>query len=76
MKKEVCINGRLLFPLVKGKIAMIARPGGYTRTAPVVKIREENAEYAHFETEDTVYRVSTKPLATRATLPSVLLMCA
>ncbi len=78
MKREVCINGKVLFPLQEGNAALIAKSGQYIRTSPVVAICEENEEYAHFETQNSIYRVSMKPIANaaRAILPPFLLMCA
>ncbi len=78
MKREVFISGKLLYPLLRGEVALILRKGEIIRTSPVVKIREENDGYALFETQNSVYRVSIKPAENkaRAVLPSFLMMCA
>ena len=78
MKREVHISGKLIFPLKVGNSAVISRKSDVIRTSPVVSIREENEEYVCFETENSVYQVSMKPVANtaRAVLTSFLKMCA
>ena len=78
MKREVHISGKLIFPLKVGNSAVISRKSDVIRTSPVVSIREENEDYVCFETENSVYQVSMKPVANtaRAVLTSFLKMCA
>lgn len=78
MKREVHISGKLLFPLSVGNAAVITRKSDVIRTSPVVAIREENEDYVCFETENSVYQVSMKPVANaaRAVMTSFLKMCA
>ena len=78
MKRKVHISGELLFPLTKGKSAVITRQGDIIRTSTVVLIREKNDDYVCFETVNSVYYVSMKPMANaaRAAIPTFLKMCA
>lgn len=78
MKREVHISGKLLYPLHVGNAAVISRKSDIIRTSTVVSIREENEEYVCFETENSVYQVSMKPVANvaRAVMSSFLKMCA
>lgn len=78
MKREVHISGKLIFPLKVGNSAVISRQSDIIRTSSVVSIREENEDYVCFETENSVYQVSMKPVANtaRAVLTSFLKMCA
>lgn len=78
MKREVHISGKLIFPLKVGNSAVISRQSDIIRTSAVVSIREENEDYVCFETENSVYQVSMKPVANtaRAVLTSFLKMCA
>lgn len=78
MKREVHISGKLIFPLKVGNSAVISRQSDIIRTSAVVSIREENEDYVCFETENSVYQVSMKPVANtaRAVLMSFLKMCA
>lgn len=78
MKREVHISGKLIFPLKVGNSAVISRKSDVIRTSPVISIREENDEYVCFETENSVYQVSMKPVANaaRAVMSSFLKMCA
>ncbi len=76
MKKEVCISGKILFPLRKGNSAIISVNGDCTRTSPVVRIVEEKSDYAHFETLNTVYKVSMRPTSGVARVLPFLMMCA
>lgn len=46
MKKEVSINGRIVFPLEEGARAVISTGGGLTYTSLVVEIIEERPDYA------------------------------
>lgn len=78
MKREVHISGKLIFPLKVGNSVVISRQSDIIRTSAVVSIREENEDYVCFETENSVYQVSMKPVANtaRAVLTSFLKMCA
>ena len=78
MKREVHISGKLLYPLHVGSSAVISRKSDVIRTSTVVSIREENNEYVCFETKNSVYQVSMKPVANaaRAVMTSFLKMCA
>ena len=59
MKKAVCINGSLLFPLEEGKHAIIRHMGGYIYTSRVVGILEQRKSYVRFETMNSIYNVLT-----------------
>lgn len=76
MKKEVSINGRIVFPLVEGARAVISTGGGLTYTSLVVQIIEERPDYACFETMNSVYKVCLQPVPVRAAIPPFLKMCA
>ncbi len=78
MKPEICISGRVLFPLKKGKTAVIDKAGTCVFTSPVVKIYKESKEYTHFETANSVYRVSMEPIENTAYAIRLapMLMCA
>ena len=78
MKREVHISGKLLYPLHVGNAAVISRKSDIIRTSTVVSIREENEEYVCFETENSVYQVSMKPVANtaKAVMMSFLKLCA
>lgn len=76
MKKEVSINGRIVFPLQEGIRAVISADGGITYTSPVVEIIEERPDYACFETMNSVYKVCLQPVPVQAAIPAILKMCA
>lgn len=78
MKREVHISGKLIFPLRVGNAAVILRQSDMIRTSNVVSICEENEDYVCFETENSVYQVSMKPVGNvaRAVMTSFLKMCA
>ena len=50
MKKEVNINGKVVFPLQEGSRAVISTGGTVIYTSPVVGIIEERTDYVCFET--------------------------
>lgn len=75
MKQIVHISGYLLFPLSKGKRAVIQRGGDYICTSCVVEILEQREDYACFETMNSVYCVSAPaPIPAQSAVP--LKMCA
>lgn len=76
MKKEVNINGRIVFPLQEGSRAVISRGSDFIYTSPVVEIMEERTDYVCFETMNSVYKVCLQPVPIRAVIPPFLKMCA
>ena len=62
MKKTVCVNGNVAFPLEVGRRAVIRRGGDFVFTSLVVEIREQRADYVCFETMNSVYQVSLAPI--------------
>ena len=76
MKKEVSINGRIVFPLEEGCRAVILTDNRLIYTSLVVEIMEERTDYACFETLNSVYKVRLQPVPARVTLPTFLKMCA
>lgn len=76
MKKEVNISGKVLTPLREGERAALSSGGQFVLTSPVVTIYEDNADYAYFETMNSVYKVCLQPIPIRATTPPFLRMCA
>ena len=44
MKKEININGRIVFPLQEGARAIISCGGQFIYTSPVVEIRDEGTD--------------------------------
>lgn len=76
MKKEVSINGRIVFPLEEGCRAVILTDNRLIYTSLVVEIIEERTDYACFETLNSVYKVRLQPVPARVTLPTFLKMCA
>lgn len=62
MKKTVCIDGNVAFPLEIGRRAVIRRGGDFVFTSPVVEIREQRTDYVCFETMNSVYQVSLAPV--------------
>lgn len=76
MKKEISVNGKILFPLVEGNRAVISSGGSFTYTSPVVEIIEERPDFACFETMNSVYKVCLEPIPVQAALPPFLKMCA
>lgn len=76
MKKTICISGKLVFPIKEGSQAIIAHKGGFIRTSRVVEIFEENECIAHFETMNSIYKVSYIPLSISSPLPEDIIKCA
>lgn len=78
MKREVHISGKLLYPLYVGSPAVISRQSDVIHTSTVISIQDENEEYVCFETKNSVYKVSMKPVANvaKAVMTSFLKMCA
>ncbi len=76
MKKELHITGRILSPLQEGTRAIIQHGGDTIFTSPVVEIKEFSDDYAHFETMNSVYRVSLIALPIKSAMPKPLAMCA
>ena len=76
MKKEVNINGKVVFPLQEGSRAVISTGGTVIYTSPVVGIIEERTDYVCFETMNSVYNVCLQPVPIRAVIPPFLKMCA
>ena len=76
MKKEVNINGKIVFPLQEGSRAVISTGGAVIYTSPVVGIIEERTDYVCFETMHSVYKVCLQPVPIRAVIPPFLKMCA
>lgn len=76
MKKEVSINGKVVFPLQEGARAVISTGGQLIYTSLVVEIKEERTDYVCFETMNSVYRVTLQPVPVRAAIPPFLKMCA
>ena len=76
MKKEININGRIVFPLQEGARAIISCGGQFIYTSPVVEIRDEETDYVCFETMNSVYKVCLQSHPVEASVPSILKMCA
>ena len=66
MKKIVSIEGNLVFPLQVGRRALIRLNGDFIRTSLVVEILVSRADYACFETMNSVYKVSLSPIPAEA----------
>lgn len=62
MKKIVSIEGNLVFPLQVGRRALIRMNGDFIRTSLVVEILVSRADYACFETMNSVYKVNLSPV--------------
>lgn len=76
MKKNVSLSGRILLPLQEGQRAVIQSGGSIIHTSLVVEIIEQNPDFAHFETMNSVYQVALAPVPIEAALPTPLAMCA
>lgn len=66
MKKIVSIEGNLVFPLQVGRRALIRLNGDFIRTSLVVEILVSRADYACFETMNSVYKVSLSSVPAEA----------
>lgn len=62
MKRIVSLEGSLVFPLQVGHRALIRQNGDFIRTSLVVEILVNRANYACFETMNSVYKVSLAPV--------------
>ena len=61
MKKNVCINGRVAFPVEVGQNAIIYHGGDFIFTSLVVEVKEQRPDFVCFETMNSVYKVSLVP---------------
>ncbi len=68
MKKIINISGNVVYPLKEGKRAIIAYRGDFLYTSRVVEIIELNEDLAHFETMNSIYRVSLSPVPVTASM--------
>jgi hypothetical protein len=75
-KKDVYLTGTLASPLKEGSRALINCNGSCVYTSRVVEIRKVTADFAFFETMNSIYHVSLVPVPSRAPLPDDLAMCA
>lgn len=57
-KKKICLNGRLVGSLVKGKDAFISSGGKLYHTSPVVRIFEQTDMVVSFETVNIRYKLT------------------
>lgn len=76
MKKTIHLSGRVMLPLKAGKRATIFYAGDYIFTSRVVEIIEISEYYVHFETMNSIYKVSLIPQTTTAPLPTEYAKCA
>lgn len=76
MKKAVSLNGYLFSPLKEGCKAVIASSGNLIFTSPVVEIVKDETDLVHFETMNSIYRVTLVPNPIEAALQKPLAMCA
>ena len=76
MKKIISISGKVVFPLREGARAIIAYGGDYIYTSRVVEIFEVSADFAHFETMNSIYRVALVPNPVTAAIPEIYAKCA
>lgn len=58
MRKIVKLSGHIVLPLREGSPAYIACSQGIVQTSKVVNIISETKEFAHFETMNSVYKVT------------------
>ena len=76
MKQQICISGKVVFPLREGYNAIIAYGGDFIRTSRVVEIYEVSTDMAHFETMNAIYKVALVPSPVTAAIPEVYAKCA
>ena len=76
MKKIISISGKVVFPLREGARAIIAYGGDFIYTSRVVEIFEVSEDFAHFETMNSIYRVSLVPNPVTVAMPEVYAKCA
>ena len=72
MKKQVEISGHIVFSLKEGVPAYIACSQGIVQTSKVVCIISNEKDFAHFETMNSVYKVTLEksPVDIAQTLPN------
>ena len=71
-KKTVCISGRVMLPIREGTRAVILCGGGYVYTSRVVDIFEVSEDMVHFETMNSIYKVSFVPNPEIAAISKVI----
>ena len=76
MKKTISITGQVVFPLREGSRAIIAYGGDFIYTSRVVDIIEVSEDFAHFETMNSIYKVTFVPSPITPETPCNLLNCA
>ena len=76
MKKTICVDGSLAFPLQVGTRAVIHRGGDYIFTSLVVEIHEERADFVCFETMNSIYQVSPTPVPVESAVPYSFMIAA
>ena len=77
MKKLICINGTLLFPLEIGKKAIVVKgKDDIIYTSRVIRIYNATKKFACFETLNSIYKVSFQALPIMMPLPKEMAMCA
>ena len=75
-KKTVCVSGRVMLPIKEGARAVISCGGGFVYTSRVVEIFEVSENMAHFETMNSIYKVSFVPNPVIAVMSEDILRCA
>ena len=75
-KKTVCVSGRVMLPIKEGARAVISCGGGFVYTSRVVEIFEVSENMAHFETMNSIYKVSFVPNPVIAAIPNAYVKCA
>lgn len=75
-KKTVCVSGRVMLPIKEGARAVISCGGGFVYTSRVVEIFEVSENMAHFETMNSIYKVSFVPNPVTAVISEDILRCA
>lgn len=76
MKKTVCISGRVMLPIKEGARAVISCGKGFVYTSRVVEIFEVSENMAHFETMNSIYKVSFVPNPMTDVMSEDILRCA
>jgi hypothetical protein len=75
-KKTVCVSGRVMLPIKEGARAVISCGGGFVYTSRVVEIFEVSEDMVHFETMNSIYKVSFVPNPVTAVISEGILRCA
>ena len=75
-KKTVCVSGRVMLPIKEGSRAVISCGGGFVYTSRVVEIFEVSEDMVHFETMNSIYKVSLIPNPVIAALTEEMVKCA